>query len=73
MGLSVEDPVVEGEVVVVGEEQVEIPAGDTQISNRPVQQHSWEMNIPSSLSSRYQAASGCSCQRLSSAAGSYRC
>lgn len=31
VGLSVEDPVVEREVVVVGEQQVEIPVGDTQI------------------------------------------
>lgn len=50
VGLSVEDPVVEGEVVVIGEEQVEIPAGDTHISEWPVQQPSWENNIPASPS-----------------------
>lgn len=33
VGLRVEDPAVEREVVIVGEEQVEIPAGDTRISN----------------------------------------
>lgn len=32
VGLCVEDPVVEREVVVVREEQVEVPAGDTRIS-----------------------------------------
>lgn len=59
VGLGVEDPVVEREVVVFREEQVEIPAGDKGINNWPVQQHSWEMSIPSSLSGHCQAASGC--------------
>lgn len=58
VGLGVEDPVVQREVVVVGEEQVEVPAAETRISNWPAQQHSWETAVPPSLSSRYQAASG---------------
>lgn len=68
VGLRVEDPVVQREVVVVGEEQVEVPVGDTQINTWPVQQRGWETDLPSSLSipSRQHL------EGLSSAAGSYR-
>lgn len=68
MGLRVEDPVVQRELVVVGEEQVEVPAGDTHVNTEPVQQQGRETDF---ASFRLQSLAG-GIRRLSSAAGSYR-
>lgn len=68
VGLRVEDPVVQRELVVVGEEQVEVPAGDTHVNTKPVQQQGRETDFPSFP---LQSLAG-SIRRLSSAAGSHR-